>query len=267
MLNINRYKPNRYKTMKTSSLNTLLALLSAIGITAPSMQAATISLSASAPTVDGSDIAQLSDSGLAPFSVTGYTPVGDGSGDSGDVWGGRGAMGQTFTTLNNPDGYSLDSFSFKSHTGGSNANAGTSTYTFRIGTISGTTFTTLASGSANPNDSFTAGDWLTMTFDSPFSLSAGTEYAIDIRNPNTSFAVTVDGAWGWRTAGEVDSSYTEGSAYVSGFNGGTVPDDSNVAFPTIDRVFHVNLAAIPEPSSSALLGLGGLALMLRRKRS
>ena len=247
--------------MKTTAQNTLFAFAGIISITATSLHAATISLSASAPTVDGSDIAQLSDSGLAPFSVTGYTPVGDGSGDSGDVWGGRGAMGQTFTTLNNPDGYSLDSFSFKSHTGGSNANAGTSTYTFRIGTISGTTFTTLASGSANPNDSFTAGDWLTMTFDSPVTLSANTEYAIDIIHDNTpSF-------WGWRTAGEIDSSYTGGSAYVSGFNGGTVPDDSNVAFPTIDRVFHVNLAAIPEPSSTALLGLGGLALMLRRKRS
>ena len=253
--------------MKTSSLNTLLALLSAVGITAPSMQAATISLSASAPTVDGSDIAQLSDSGLDTFSVSGYTPVGDGSGDAGDVWGGRGAMGQTITTLSNPDGYSLDSFSFKSHTAGGNANAGTSTYTFRIGTIFGTTFTSLASGSANPSDSYSAGDWLTMTFDSPVTLSADTQYAIDIRNPNTSFGVTVDGAWGWRTAGEIDSSYTGGSAYVSGFNGGTVPDDSNVAFPTIDRVFHVNLAAIPEPSSTALLGLGGLALALRRRRS
>ena len=253
--------------MKATAQNTLFALAGIISIIATSLLAATISLSSTAPTVDGSDIAQLSDSGLAPFGVTGYTSVGDGSGDAGDVWGGRGAMGQTITTLSNPDGYSLDSFSIKSHTSGGNANAGTSTYTFRIGTISGTTFTTLASGSVNPNASFTAGDWFTMTFDSPVTLSADTEYALDIRNPNTSYGVTVDGAWGWRTAGEVDSSYTGGSAYVSGFNGGTVPDDSNVAFPTIDRVFHVNLAAIPEPSSTALLGLGGLALALRRRRA
>jgi hypothetical protein len=241
--------------MKTTAQNTLFALAGIISIIATSLQAATISLSSTAPTVDGSDIAQLSDSGLAPFGVTGYTSVGDGTGDAGDVWGGRGAMGQTITTLSNPDGYSLDSFSIKSHTSGGNANTGTSTYTFRIGTISGTTFTTLASGSVNPNASFTAGDWFTMTFDSPVTLSADTEYALDIRNPNTSYGVTVD------------SSYTGGSAYVSGFNGGTVPDDSNVAFPTIDRVFHVNLAAIPEPSSTALLGLGGLALALRRRRA
>ena len=89
--------------MKTSSLNTLLALLSAVGITAPSMQAATISLSSTAPTADGSDIAQLT-------STTGLT------GDNGDVWGNRPAMGQSFTTLSNPDGYSLDAFSFKSDT-------------------------------------------------------------------------------------------------------------------------------------------------------
>ena len=139
--------------MKNSAQNTLFALAGIIGITATSLQAATITLSSAAPTVDGSDIAQLSDPNLVPWSVSGYTSVGDGTGDSGDVWGGRGAMGQTITTLSNPDGYSLDSFSFKSHTGGNNANAGTSTYTFRIGTISGTTFTSLASGSANPSDS------------------------------------------------------------------------------------------------------------------
>ena len=247
--------------MKTSAQNTLFALAGIIGITATSLQAATITLSSAAPTVDGSDIAQLSDSGQNPFSITGYTPVGDGGGDAGDVWGNRGAHGQTFTTLSNPDGYSLDSFSIKSHTsGGDELRAGDQQYTFRIGTISGTTFTSLASGTATPIGSYSFSDWFTMTFDSPVTLSADTEYAIDIIHDNTpSF-------WGWRTAGEVDSSYTGGSAYVSGFNGGTVPDDSNVAFPTIDRVFHVNLAAIPEPSSTALLGLGGLALMLRRKR-
>ena len=32
-------------------------------------------------------------------------------------------------------------------------------------------------------------------------------------------------------------------------------------------VLTFNINAVPEPSSTALLGLGGLALMLRRKRS
>ncbi len=252
--------------MKTTAQNTLFALAGIISIIATSLQAATISLSASAPTVDGSDIAQLSDSGLDYFSVSGFTSVGNDAGDAGDVWGGRGAFGQTITTLSNPDGYSLDSFSIKSHTSGFSTTPawglpGDMQYTFRIGTISGTTFTSLASGSAIPGDSYTAGDWFTMTFDSPVTLSADTEYAIDIMHDNT------PNFGGWRTAGQVDSSYTGGSAYVSGFNETTVPDDSNVAFPTIDRVFHVNLAAIPEPSSTALLGLGGLALALRRRRS
>jgi hypothetical protein len=253
MLNINRYKPNRYKTMKTSSLNTLLALLSAIGITAPSMQAATISLSSTAPTVDGSDIAQLT-------STTGLT------GDNGDVWGNRPAMGQSFTTLSNPDGYSLDSFSFKSYTNGFNTNPGSGLpgdmqYTFRIGTISGTTFTSLASGSAIPGDSYTAGDWFTMTFDSSVTLSADTEYAIDIIHDNT------PNFGGWRSAGTTSSVYAGGTSYASGVQNGTIPDDSNLTLHSFDRTFHVNLAAVPEPSSTALLGLGGLALMLRRKRS
>ena len=70
-------------------------------------------------------------------------------------------------------------------------------YTFRIGTISGTTFTSLASGSAIPGDSYTAGDWFTMTFDSSVTLSADTEYAIDIMHHNTLIC-----GLGWRTAGE-----------------------------------------------------------------
>ncbi len=231
------------------NISTLFALMLA---TSMSSQAATISLSSTAPTVDGSDIAQLT-------STTGL------SGDNGDVWGNRPAMGQSFTTLSNPDGYSIDSFSFKSDTGGFSSNPswglpGDMQYTFRIGTISGTTFSSLASGTSIPVGSYTAGDWFTMTFDSPVTLSANTEYAIDILHDNT------PNFGGWRSAGTASSVYAGGTSYASGVQNAPL-DDSNLTLHSFDRTFHVNLAAIPEPSSTALLGLGLSSMLLRRRRS
>ena len=66
---------------------------------------------------------------------------------------------------------------------------------------------------------------------------------------------------------------------ISGFGGGdfSIADVSNVlAVFTVNAdaagdgaisIDNFNMTAVPEPSSTALLGLGGLALMLRRKRS
>lgn len=44
-------------------------------------------------------------------------------------------------------------------------------------------------------------------------------------------------------------------------------DDVRVYDEALDATAIANLAAVPEPSSTALLGLGGLALMLRRRRN
>lgn len=47
-------------------------------------------------------------------------------------------------------------------------------------------------------------------------------------------------------------------------------DDNEAAGPTSNRIDYIGLAyapvAVPEPSSAALLGLGGLALILRRRK-
>ena len=40
-------------------------------------------------------------------------------------------------------------------------------------------------------------------------------------------------------------------------------DNGDNNFATVDNV---NLTAVPEPTSTALLGLGGLALILRRRK-
>lgn len=231
---------------KPSKLSCLL--IAGILTSTLTTQAAVITLSSSAPTVDEADIAQL----LGGASL---------SADNGDVWGGRPAMGQSFTTGDHAQGYTLDAFSFKSfNNSGSNADADQSQYTFRVGTISGAVFTPLASGTAIPTGDITAGDWLTMEFTSAVNLSANTQYAVDILHDNTpSF-------WGWRSEGTASSVYAGGSSYASGVNNAPL-DDSNLTVHSFDRTFHVNLVAVPEPSSAALLaGLTGLVCVMGRRR-
>ena len=208
-------------------------LFAGLVVAAMTAQAASISLSGTAPTVDNADISQLA-------GGTGHAA------DEGDVWGGRPAMGQSFTTGVNALGYTLDAFSFKSHnSGGTDAAASDQQYTFRVGTISGAVFTEIANGTAIPTGSITAGDWLTMTFASPVTLSPNTEYAVDIEHDNTpSF-------WGWRMEGTASSSYADGTGYTSGTNGGTIPDDSNLTLHSFDRTFHVNL--VPQPPQATLI--------------
>jgi len=183
-----------------------------------------ITLSSSAPTVDEADIAQLS-------GGTGRAA------DGGDVWGGRPAMGQSFTTGNRGSGYTLDKVSFKSFAGDERADD--QQYTFRVGTISGSVFTPLVSESSVVDGTFTAGDWWTMEFSSPITLNPNTQYAVDVLHDNTpSF-------WGWRMEDPDGDVYAGGSGYSSGAEGGTIPDDSNLTLHSFDRTFHVNLVAGP----------------------
>ena len=65
-----------------------------------STHAATITVSATAPTQDGADIAQLASSN-------------DPGGNQGHVWSNRPLHGQTFTTGPNPSGYMLNAVSLK----------------------------------------------------------------------------------------------------------------------------------------------------------
>ena len=207
-------------------------LFAGLVVAAMTAQAASISLSGTAPTVDNADISQLA-------GGTGHAA------DEGDVWGGRPAMGQSFTTGVNALGYTLDAFSFKSHTSGGNAAADDQQYTFRVGTVSGGVFTPLVTESSVVGETFTQSDWWTMEFSSPVTLSSNTTYAIDILHDNTpSF-------WGWRLEGTAGSSYADGTGYSSGTSGGTIPDDSNLALHSFDRTFHVNL--VPHPPQATLI--------------
>lgn len=174
-------------------------------------QAATFSASASAPVVNGADIAQL----------VGATDPG---GDLGHVWSDRPIHGQTFTTGSGGLGYSLSSFSMRSNS----ANGGTGAWTVRVGSVSGSTFSTIATEAA-PGGAIAANNFVTWTLGAPVNLAPNTTYA---------FEVSTNGS-GFVSANNPGNVYAGGTAYSSGDN--QVPNHAALTLHGFDRVFHVNL--------------------------
>lgn len=103
--------------------------------------------------------------------------------------------------------------------------------------------------------------FMTWTFDSPVSLSAGTEYALDVGLVSTTSSWMNGIPYIKRTCEE----YADGTRYH-------VPDLDGTAVNNAycgDRVFHADIVeVIPEPSTAilALFGLLGLTLRGRRRR-
>jgi len=228
--------------------------------------------SATAPTVDGADIAQLTGGG----TLTG--------GDEANwIFGlDRPAQGQTFTTGSNALGYDLDAVTIQRASGGTTSfsftNVTNLTYGLRIDTPSGTdlsaadllndaTNSIVARATTNQGANLVTEpgelDFVTL---SGFSvhLDPSTTYSFDVVVPNG-----IDQGWKLNANTNVNS-YTGGTAFSSGDNG--TPNDTLTA-RTGDRVFHLNLTAsaaavVPEPSSMilALGGLVGLVATRRRRR-
>ena len=221
--------------MKKTKLITALAV-AGLALAAASANAATISVSAGAPTVDGADIAQL----VATDADWGTV-----------MWGDRPARGQTFTTGSDVGGYTLNSISYQS---GSDR-TDNRTYSIRVGTISGSDITDIASESTgSTGEDLLTDEWATWSFDTPVSLAANTLYGIDVVISSGS------GHTNYRNTG---NPYADGTGYDSG-GGGAAGATINTG--GYDRVFHLDIEAVPEPSTTALLGLGGLALILRRRK-
>ena len=141
-----------------------------------------------------------------------------------------------------------------------------------------TLFTGEADSSMDARNSKTDGTYWANDFNSVWSGTkfgfAGPEYNLSgggVGGSNTANAVT---SFVGGTSGTFSQTYD-----ISGFGGGdfSIADVSNVlAVFAVDAgavgdgaisIDNFNMTAVPEPSSTALLGLGGLALMLRRKRS
>ncbi len=88
----------------------------------------------------------------------------------------------------------------------------------------------------------------TFTLDgNPNSLTWSSRWRYDMTDGNE-YGYAVGGTNIWQGPGSVPTNQTPGGANWTGFAAGTVT------------------APVPEPSSAALLGLGGLALILRRRK-
>lgn len=125
------------------------------------------------------------------------------------------------------------------------------------------------------------------------SLLANTEYTLDVRagnwSPNqgagTEFTIDIgydDGGWvslatktfTGGTTGEISATTNGYDETLSFTTGGTVSGSVAVRLARTGTsgswggydVATLDAVAVPEPSSSALIGLGGLALILRRKK-
>jgi len=211
---------------------------------AASANAALMTSSATPPTIDGDDIANYG----TPTGSDKWWP------GSATAFGNPGkTVGQTFTT--GSAALILNAITFQVTSG----TQPTKEYTIRVGTVSGSTFTEIASETATQDFATDANDYWTWTLASPVALSASTVYGVDVGlNSSTSE---------WGTG--IPYVYYTGDVYADGtrFRSGSAGDgvgDSSMGQMSGDRVFHLDL--VPEPTTLALLGLGGLGTLIARRR-
>ena len=179
--------------------------------------AATMSASATAPVVNGQDLANY------------------GAGSFTDKWwaaeaGASEAKGQTFTTGGTP-------VLLKAITYQALKTIPTKTYTIRVGTVSGTRFSQFRSFEATQSVAWNDQDYITWTFATPVQLAPNTVYGLDVGMTSTT------SSWepGIPYLNVTGNTYAGGVRYGSGVNGLGTATLSLTAGN--DRVFHLDLGS------------------------
>jgi hypothetical protein len=206
-----------------------LILIFVLGAMVSPGDAAIVSLSQTAPAVDGADIAQL----------TGGSDIGS---DQGHIWSNRPQQGQIFLTGSNPNGYSLNAITLQNLNNTISSNA----FTFRVGTVAGTSFNPIRVENSTNAVSYVPLDYLTGTLAAPLSLAPNRLYGFDWGAPANGFV----------TANHLDSEggdvFPSGRAYSSGANS----VGSNTLTPRNgDRVFHLDMTANSQPASTGIFSV------------
>lgn len=256
----------RMKNLLEQKLQLSLACLACLALVVTSGHAQSLIYSPTQPGFGANDINNLS----AGVDDAGNVNAGDDAATY--LAHDRGAIGQTFTTGNSAAGYNLSGV-WMQHATYSNTwwdvtQSGGVQLVYRLtdpsaaGTagfvLDSETYNVTGAEANNMGTGFPgvgSGTWVYFELSGPITLAPNTVYGFDVAtgasSPNYFF----------ETAGDNADVYAGGEAYTT-VRGGNVM----TTFSGGDHVFGVMLTAVPEPSTLALVGLGGLALMFYRKR-
>jgi hypothetical protein len=264
----------------------LLILCGTLALAVASAHAASISYSLTAPTAGAYDIFNLTGAANDGANVNDGGVYADGNLNDAFTYVAfdRGAQGQTFTTGGFLSGYTINAI-WMQHAGytantdltwymdpaGSDfqirvtdpSQSGNAGFVLgsEIATTTGSELNTLPLGIVNSANG--TGTWLRFGFGTPLTLGANTTCGFDVSAPGSFGGFGVQPFF--ETLGTSSDALGGGAAYSSGANGSG--GDNILTARVGDRVFLVELTPVPEPSTFALIGLGGLAAVLLRRRS
>lgn len=159
----------------------------------------------------------------------------------------------------------------------SSSSGGASTFTGNDGAHQGPTAPTDGFTAAQLNDwnaAFSGTDVWTYTFT---GLDNSLSYDISIAIGHSTDANTTGGSFGGDLSGSIAIGANSTATHISSFTGLTTGGDGTISFTYGDvggessiapgfSALRISAVAVPEPSSTALFGLAGLALILRRRR-